>query len=175
MKRLIALISILALIAASQVELTNFAQANPSPLESNMPQTPNINPPEIILSTPQNNQTFEANTPIPYSITIKIPSAWFENQTDTGYCSIKSIRYFLSDNKSPTTLAGEDLGIGASSGPIVKNGNELVLVPSFSANNPTINLNGTLPALPIGRHGIVASVVWSSSYHPADTPHNFYG
>lgn len=161
---------------ASQIELSNLAQANPSPLASNMPQTPNTNPPEITLNTPRGNQTFEENTPIPYSITIKIPSAWFENQTDTSYCSIKSISYFLSDNNAPTTLAGEDLSIGAASGPIVKNEKgELVFVPSFSANNPTINLNGTLPALPIGRHGIVASVVWSSNYHPTDTPHNFYG
>jgi hypothetical protein len=59
-------------------------------------------------------------------------------------------------------------------GPIVKEGDEFVFVPSFSAENPTINFNGTLSGLAIGHHALLFSVTWSSSYRPANPSTGYY-
>jgi len=177
-KRVTALSVVLALLfsAVTGAQFVNLSKANPTLGDSNLPQTPDKTPPQIIINTPQKNQTFIVNSTIPYSITIKIPSSWFENQSVGSHGSLHSVSYSIDGNESLITVAGVILANGSTiAGQVARNGSEPAFIPTFSKENPTVNLTGTLPALPIDRHNIVVWVSWLSLYHPTDTPQNYYG
>ena len=177
-KRATVLLVVLALLfsAVTGAQFVNLSKANPSVGDSNLPQVPDKTPPQIIINTPQKNQTFTVNSTIPYSITIKIPSSWFENQSVGSHGSLHSVSYSIDGSESLVTVAGVILANGSTiASQVARNGSEPAFIPTFSEENPVVNLTGTLPALPIGRHNIMVWVSWLSLYHPTDTPQNYYG
>ena len=148
---------LLTLLLAATV-LPNIALANFEPADSDLPANPNTDPPQVILISPQNLQNYTEDTPIPYSLTIKIPLSWFNLQTGKTYNFIRGIGYYIAPNLTASIIAGQ---------PLEPNSRGIlnpIPVPEFSVYNTTINLNGTIDALPVGNHTIIVGVSWSSPY-----------
>ncbi len=144
------------------IQLPGLAVANFAPVDPNLPTTPNKDPPQVILNSPQNLQNYSADTPIEYSITIKVPLSWFNLKTGESYCSIRGIGYYIPPNTTAVVIAGQPLE--PNSPPTL----ESIAVPEYSMQNTTIKLNGTLPTLPVGHQGIIVGVSWSSLYQSSN-------
>jgi hypothetical protein len=144
------------------IQLPGLAVANFAPVDPNLPVNPNKDPPQVILNSPQNHQNYSADTAIEYSITIKVPLSWFNLKTGESYCSIRGIGYYIAPNTTAVIIAGQPLE--PNSPPTL----ESIAVPQYSMRNITINLNGTLPTLPVGQQGIIVGVSWSSLYQSSN-------
>ena len=126
-KTAIALSLILALLfsVATGAQFDNSSRANPSIGDSNLPQVPDKTPPQIMINTPQKNQTFIVNSTIPYSITIIIPSSWFENQSVGSHGSLNSVSYSIDRNESLVSVAGIIVANGSTIvGQVARNGSK---------------------------------------------------
>ena len=88
--------------AAAGTEIFSLVSANPLP-QPPMPETPDLNKPWIAMHLPVNNQTYNSKT-VPYSLTVKPPSSWFNYYPVHG--TIMSISYVLDKNQD-VTISGE--------------------------------------------------------------------
>jgi hypothetical protein len=147
------------------MQLPGLTVANFTPVDPNLPAIPNKDPPQVILNSPQNYQNYSADTPIEYSITIKVPLSWFNLKTGESYCSIRGIGYYIAPNTTAVVIAGQPLE--PNSPPTL----ESIAVPKYSMQNTTIKLNGTLPTLPIGHQALIVGVSWSSLYQTSNFWH----
>jgi hypothetical protein len=133
------------------------------------PTGPNPNAPSVTINNPNNAEVFEENSPIPYSFTINIPSSWFQNNQVTG--ELHSVCYSIDNSTSIITVAGR----GMAKGIIVMNGSEPGFIPAFTAENPTVNLTGTIPPQPSGKHAIMVYVLWTAYANENPTSTYFRG
>jgi len=148
------------------------ALANPDLAPSTLPETPDMSKPSIRILTPEPNKVYDAKT-LSYSITIEKPASWIENHT--GY--IRSIGYTLDGEKKITIADIDNPSISMS---VNETTHQLVFTQNpdyvdLNSENQTITLVGKFSELSKGKHTIQIWVNATSVYHPADTPHNFYG
>jgi hypothetical protein len=57
-----------------------------------------------------------------------------------------------------TSVAGKHMTQG---GVTVMNGSEPAFVPAFTPENPIVDLTGTIPPQPLGRHAITVYALWT--------------
>lgn len=148
------------------------ALANPDLASSTLPETPDMSKPSIKIQTPEPNKVYNAKT-LSYSITIEKPVSWLEN--GTGY--LRSVGYTI-DERINVTIA--DISNPSISMSVNETTHQLVFTQNpdyvdLNSKNQSVTLKGNLSGLSEGNHTIQVWVDATSVYHPADTPHNFYG
>jgi hypothetical protein len=89
----LSLIFALLILAVTEPQFINLISANPLP-QPPMPETPDLHKPSITMQLPE-NKTYNVNA-VPYSLTVKPPSSWFNEYPVHG--TIMSISYILDKN-----------------------------------------------------------------------------
>jgi hypothetical protein len=147
----LALTFILALVflAVTEPQFISLISANPLPQPS-MPETPDLHNPSIAMQLPENNKTYKVNT-VPYSLTVKPPTSWFNEYPVHG--TIMSISYILDKNQA-VTISGE--------------------IAYYYEQGP-FNFKGSLSDLFEGNHSIQVYVRSDSFYDPPNRPQPPYG
>jgi len=134
--------------AVAGTEIVSLVSANPLP-QPPMPETPDLNKPWIAIQLPENNKTHNVSA-IPYSLTVKPPSSWFNYYPVHG--TIMSISYILDKNQG-VTISGEI---------------------AYYEHGP-FNFKGTLSDLSEGNHSLQVYVRSDSFYDPPNRPQPPYG
>jgi len=114
-----------------------------------MPETPDLHQPSTAIQLPENNKTYNVKT-VPYSLTVKPPSSWFNYYPVHG--TIMSISYILDENQG-VTISGEI---------------------AYYEQGP-FDFKGTLSDLSEGNHSIQVYVGSDSFYDPPNRPQPPYG
>lgn len=141
-------ISVLLFLAVTAPQFISLISANPLP-QPPMPETPDLHEPSIAMQLPENNKTYNMKT-VPYSLTVKPPSSWFNEYPIHG--TIMSICYILDKNQE-VTVSGEI---------------------AYYEEGP-FNFKGTLSDLSEGNHNIQVYVQSDSFYDPPNRPQPPYG
>lgn len=141
-KKILAVIIILALVVGMQV--VKQADANPYTPNKAYPDTPDLNPPNIIIQLPENNITYASGI-IPYALIIQEPSFWINS---TAHGRIASVDCII-DGKDVKTIFKTYYPI------------------SFA---PIINLNGTISGVNDGKHSISFLVNCERFYYNQKMP-----
>lgn len=152
-KAVMPLVIVIVLIFATMILDINVAKANPT--YPPMPPTPDLNQPTITIQTPEQNKIYNVNS-VPYSITVKKPSSWFDEYPVHGQILI--IDYILDGSQH------------------VEIGDE----PDYYKQGP-FSFTGTLSGLPEGNHSLEVYVRSDSFYDPSNAtqppyppPHDYY-
>ena len=140
-------ISALLILAVTEPQFISLISANPFP-QPPKPETPDLHKPSIAMQLPE-NKTYNVNT-VPYSLTVKPPSSWFNEYPVHG--TIMSISYILDKNQA-VTISGEI---------------------AYYEQGP-FNFKGTLSDLFEGNHSIQVYVRSDSFYDPPNRPQPPYG
>ena len=150
-KTAIILSFVLLFLVAVEATSVNFAKANPAPLFS-FPTAPITTPPEIIVNSPVQNQTY--NTTVMLSITIIKPEIWFAidvgshsdgSPINQSFVNITSVYYAIDDGE-PKNITMHDLTSVWSTTPTL-----------------TLNLSTTIP-LEVGAHTLKVGLEADSYY-----------
>jgi hypothetical protein len=144
----LTLVLVLLFLAVGGTQFVSLVSANPSP-QPPMPETPDLHKPSIAIQLPENNKTYNVNT-VPYSLTVKPPSSWFNYYPVHG--TIMSISYILDENQE-VTISGEI---------------------AYYEQGP-FDFKGTLSDLSEGNHSIEVYVRSDSFYDPPNRPQPPFG
>jgi hypothetical protein len=104
-----------------------------------------------------NSQAFETKSPVPYSITVNAPFAWFTNLTING--EFTTIGYTL-DNKDSFIIASDEMSSNESSLSLANNSIS-ALMENLSSQQRNLIFSGNLPEMPAGNHSVKAYVIWA--------------
>ena len=131
------------------------------------PKGPNPTAPLVFINSPNNTQVYEENLPVPYSFTISVPYSWFQNNQVAG--ELYSVFYTLDNSTNLITVAGRDM----INGGLVINESKPAFIPVFTIENPTVNLTGTIPPQPLGKHTIMVYLFWKDYENNNPTSNHF--